>query len=66
MGVVLLPLEIQHRIDDVLEGFRTGEAAVFRDMADEKRRDVLPLRRKEQLRRRLAHLADAARARTGT
>src|SRR5439155_23344614 len=60
MRVVALALEIEDGVDDVLERFRAGEAAVFGDMTDEKRRDVLPLRRKQQLRRGLAHLADAA------
>ena len=55
-----LAFEVQHRVDDVLERLRTGEAAVLRDVADEERRDVLPLRGEQQLRRRLAHLADAA------
>ena len=60
MRVVLLPFEVEHRVDDVLERLRPGEAAVLRDVADEEGRDVLPLGRKQQLRRRLAHLADAA------
>ena len=45
---------------------RAGEAAVLRDVADEERRDVLPLRGEEQLRRRLADLARCCRAPTGT
>ena len=60
MRVVALALEVQHRVDDVLERLRAGEAAVLRDVADEERRDVLPLGGEQQLRRRLAHLADAA------
>ena len=43
MRVMLLPLEIQHRVDDVLERLRAGEAAVLGDVADQERRDVLPL-----------------------
>jgi hypothetical protein len=41
--------------------FGTGEGAVLGDVADEERRDVLPLGREQQLRRRLTDLADAAR-----
>ena len=58
--VMLLALEIEHRVDDVLERLRAGEIAVLRDVADEKGRDVLPLRGEQQLRCGLAHLADAA------
>ena len=58
--VMLLALEIEHGVDDVLERLRAGETAVLRDMADEERRDVLPFRGEQQLRRRLANLADAA------
>ena len=60
MRVMALALEVQHRVDDVLERLRPGEAAFLRDVADEERRDVLRLGREQQLRRRLAHLADAA------
>ena len=60
MRVMPLALEIEHRIDDVLEHLRAGEAAVLGDVADEKRRHVLSLGGKEQLRGRLAHLPDAA------
>ena len=55
-----LALEVEHGVDDVLERLRSGEAAVLRDVADEERRHVLALRREQQLRGRLAHLADAA------
>ena len=58
--MMALAFEIQHGVDDVLERLRPGEAAVFRDVPDEKRRNVLPLGGEQQLRRRLAHLADAA------
>ena len=58
--VMALAFEVQHRVDDVLERLRAGEAAVLRDVADEERRDVLALRREQQLRRRFAHLPDAA------
>ena len=63
VGVMLLALEIQHRVDDVLERLGPGEAAVLGDVADEEGGDVLPLGREQQLRRRLADLADAARRR---
>ena len=55
-----LALEIQHRVDDVLERLRTGEAAVLRHVSDEQRRNVPPFRGEEQLGRRLTHLADTA------
>src|SRR4029077_14912560 len=64
--MVALAFEIQHRVDDVLERFRSGEAAVLRDVADEEGRDVLSLGGEEQLRRRLAHLANAAGRRLTT
>ena len=63
MRMVALALEVEHRVDDVLERLGTGEAAVLRDVADEERRHVLSLGREQQLRRRFAHLADAARRR---
>ena len=46
-------------LDNVLEGFRTGEASVFRDVPDEECRDVLPFRGEQELGRCFAHLADA-------
>ena len=58
MRVVLLALEVQDRVDDVLERLRAGEVAVLGDMADEERRDVLALGGKEKLGRRLAYLTD--------
>ena len=61
MRVVALSFEVQDRVDDVLQRLRTGQAAVLRHVADEKRRNVLTLRREQQLRRRFAHLTDAAR-----
>jgi len=55
--------EVQHGVDDVLEHLRTGKASVLRDMPDEDRRNVLVLGGEQELRRRLAHLTDAARSR---
>ena len=52
-----LAFEIQHGVDDVLERLRPREAAVFRHVANEKRRDVLALRSEQQLGRRFADLA---------
>ena len=60
MRVVLLALEVQHGVHDVLQRLRAGEAPVLRHVPDEKGRNILPLRGEEQLRGRLAHLADAA------
>jgi hypothetical protein len=50
------PFEVQHRVDDVLERLGPARLPSFGDVADEERRDVLALRREQQLRRRLAHL----------
>ena len=47
---MLLPFEVQHRVDDVLERLGAGEIAVLRDVADEEGRDVLALGREQQLR----------------
>ena len=55
-----LAFEIEHRVDDVLERLRTGDVAVLGDVADQERRDVVALRGEQELRRRFAHLADAA------
>ena len=63
MRVMALAFEIQHRVDDVLQRLGAGEIAVLRDVADEHNRNVAPLGGEQQMRRDLAHLADAARAR---
>ena len=44
----------------MFERLWAGDVAVLGDVADKKRRDVLPLRRKQQLGRRFADLTDAA------
>ncbi len=61
--VVAFAFEVEHRVHDVLEGLGAGQAAVLGDVADQERRDVLALRREQQLRRRFADLPDAARRR---
>src|SRR5262249_42646122 len=58
-----LALEVQNRVDDVLQRLRPGEVAVFGDVTDENRRNVLPFRGKQKLRGGFAHLPDAARRR---
>jgi hypothetical protein len=63
MRVMPLAFEIQNRVDNVLEGFRPCEIPVFRHVADQHDRHILPFRREQQMRRHLAHLADAARGR---
>ena len=63
MGVVLLSLEVEHRVHDVLERFGTGEAAVLRHVPDEECRQVLALGGEQQLCGGLAHLPDAAGSR---
>ena len=54
-----LPFEVEHRIHNVLEHLRAGEAAVFRHVSDENGRNVLSLGGEEELRSRFTHLSDA-------
>ena len=61
--LALLALEVEHGVDDVLERLRPGQAAVLGDVADQEDRDAAALGQEQQLRRDLAHLADAARGR---
>src|SRR5581483_10799293 len=61
--MVALAFEVENRVDHVLERFRTSEAAVLGDMADEQRRHVLTFGGEQELRRRLTHLSDTARRR---
>ena len=63
MRVVALALERQHGVHHVLQYFRPREASVFRDVAHQHRRHVLPLGGKEKLRGGFPHLPDAARRR---
>src|SRR5919204_4115905 len=58
--MMALALEIQHGVDDMFERLRTRKAAILRHVAHEKCRNVAALRHEQQLRRRLADLADAA------
>src|SRR5438105_15668462 len=58
--MVTLAFEIEDGVDDVLERLRPGEVTVLRHVTDEHRGYVLPLRGKQKLRRRFAHLPDAA------
>src|SRR4051812_2149113 len=52
-------LEIQHGVYDVFERLRPGKAPLLGHVADQKYRDVLALRREEQLRRGFTYLANA-------
>ena len=61
-GMEPLALEVQHRVDDVLENARASDGTLLRHVSHEKDRDVLPLRELEQPRRALAELGDAAGA----
>ncbi len=54
-------LEIEHRVDDVLEHARAGDRALLGHVADEDHDDVALLGEPRQLRRAFAHLRDAAR-----
>ena len=58
--VMALAFEVEDGVHDMLQSLGPCEAAVLRDVPHEKRRNVLPFRGEQQLRRRLAHLADAA------
>ena len=53
--------KVENRIDNVLESFRPGDRAVFRDVPDQENGDVIFLRPEQQLRRDFPHLSDAAR-----
>src|SRR5687767_9619085 len=53
-------LEVQHRVDDVLECLGTSETAFFRHVSHKKRRNVVTLRGKQKLGRRLTYLSDTA------
>ncbi len=55
-----LALEVQHRVDDVLEHLRPRDRAFLRDVADQKPRGAGRLGELQKLARRLAHLADRA------
>ena len=56
-------LEIQHRVDHVLEHARTGDTAFLRHVADQEHRGAGFFRETSELGRGLAHLADRARRR---
>ena len=58
---VLVALEVQHRVDDVLERLRAGDAAALRDVPDDEHRGAGLLREAHESRGALAHLADVAR-----
>src|SRR5262245_50371038 len=58
-----LALEIQNRVDDMLERLRPREVAVFGNVTDENGRNVLPFRGKQKLRGGFTDLPDAARRR---
>src|SRR5678815_59695 len=55
-----LAFEIEDRVDHVLQRLRPRQVAVLGDVADKNGRNVLALRGKQELRRRFAHLSDAA------
>ena len=56
-----LALEVQHRVDDVLERLRTGDAAALRDVPDDEHRGAALLGVAHQPRGAFAHLSDVAR-----
>ena len=58
--MVLVALEVEHRVDHVLEDARTGDGPLLRDVADERDGHTGRLGELDQPRRALAHLRDAA------
>ena len=52
-----LALEIEHRVDHVLEHARAGDGAVLGDVADQQHGDAAALGQLDQLLRGGAHLA---------
>src|SRR3982751_1037457 len=56
-----LALEVQHGIDDVLECFRSSDAATFGDVSDGKDRGLGLLCESHQARGAFAHLSDVSR-----
>ena len=59
--VVTIAVEREHRVDDVLEHARPGEAAVLGDVADEQGGDVALLGQAHEPVRALAHLGHRSR-----
>ena len=60
---MLVALELQHRIHDMLQHFRTCQRALFVDMPDDEEGDVLLFGELQNPRGALAHLAQTANAR---
>src|SRR5437763_12159297 len=56
-----LALEIEHRVDDVLERLRSRDPAGFSDVPNDEDRRSTRLREAHQARGTLAHLTDIAR-----
>ena len=56
-----LSLEVEHRVDDVLEDARAGDRALLRHVADEEDGHVRRLRHSEERHRALPDLRDRAR-----
>ena len=60
-GSLALALEMEHAVDQVLQGTRTRQRALLGDVADQDQGDVEALRGLEQCRCRLPDRSDAAR-----
>ena len=58
--VMLIALELQHRIDNVLQYLRAGDAAFLVDMADQEDRDTALLGIFQDHSAALTHLRDTA------
>jgi len=59
-AAVRVALEVQHRVDDVLQHARAGQRAFLRDVAHEHHRAAARLGRARELRRAFAHMRDRA------
>src|SRR5690606_21198979 len=57
VGMVAIPLEVQHRVDHVLENTRTRDRALLRDMSDQERRKIHLLRELVQRSGSSSHLS---------
>ena len=57
----VLALEVEHRVDDVLERLRPRDAAALRDVPDDEHRGAALLGEPHEARGALAHLPDVAR-----
>ena len=60
MRMMPLAFEVQHRVDDMLQGFWTREAALLGHVSDQERGNVVALRGEQKLGGGFPHLPDTA------